>query len=93
MKKLVLAVVAACLLFPVTGFAWLDDLEIRPEYYDLHPGDGSRDAGTWQNPYIIRDRRGTPMYKLMPKFPDLHPGDGSRDAGTWQNPYVIEKIR
>lgn len=30
--------------------------EISPRMYDLNPNDGFMDAGTWQNPYVIRSR-------------------------------------
>lgn len=64
---------------------------IESGYIDLTPNDGFMDAGSYTNPYVIKNQSGETIAKIKPKYIDLEPNDGFMDAGTPLNPYVIEK--
>jgi len=87
-KKILLVSLAAVLGF--TAFAFAAEYIIEPRYPDLKPNDGFMDSGTWQNPYVVKDRYGREKAVIRPRFPDFNPNDNFMDPGTPFNPWVIE---
>ena len=87
--KTVLFVLLVMFLAPVLVFA--EETTVEPRIPDIVPGDGFMDAGTWQNPWVIKGPDGQEKGVMVPRIPDLVPGDGFMDAGTPQNPWVIKK--
>jgi len=62
---------------------------ITPQYHDINPNDGLMDAGSYSNPYVIKNGYET-IGKIKPRYHDITPNDGLMDGGTIYNPYEVE---
>jgi len=64
---------------------------ITPKYYDITPNDGMMDAGSYANPYVVKDDMGQVTATVKPRYFDITPNDGLMDEGTYANPYEVEE--
>jgi hypothetical protein len=62
---------------------------IVPQYHDITPNDGLMDAGSYSNPYVVK-QNGNTIGTVRPRFHDITPNDGLMDAGSFSNPYELE---
>ena len=88
MKNLLLAI--GLILFLAIPASAMDRWTIQPRYPDIYPNNGIMDAGSYINPYEVRDPAGQALGTMRSRYPDVEPNNGIMDRGTWQNPYDVE---
>jgi len=71
-------------------FGQAKEFTVETSFPDLTPNDGIFDAGTFINPYVIKNKSGHEIGTMEADFPDPMPNDGVLDAGSFTNPYRIK---